>query len=79
MTPYIITQLQREATGEGNLLDLVFSSHQSLIKSNNNKPGIPDHDVTVTDSEIKPNYVKQAKHKSIGKQTGMLLEKECQN
>ena len=81
MTSHNLNQVQREATREGNLLDLVFSSNPSLFKSNTNIPGISDHDVIVTDSDIKPSYVKQQveKHTSIGKQTGIVLENRCQN
>ena len=36
------------------MLDLVFTSNPSLIKTSVSVPGISDHDIVITDMEIKP-------------------------
>ena len=36
--------------------DLVFTTNSSLIKPTASAPGISDHDMAITDSDIKPNY-----------------------
>ena len=58
-----LTQMQREPTRQGNMLDLVFTSNPSLVKSSNNVPGISDHEVIITDFDIKPQHSKQPKRK----------------
>ena len=44
-------------------LDLVFTNIPSLIKSSTNVPGISDHDILVTDSTIRPTYLKKKRRK----------------
>ena len=58
---YNLTQVHESPTREDNLLDLIFTSVPSLIKSSVNTPGISDHDIVVTDSITKPKcmYNKQ--------------------
>ena len=55
-TEFNLTQIHDKPTREENLLDLVFTTNPSLIKSTANAPGISDHDMVITDSDIKPNY-----------------------
>jgi hypothetical protein len=58
-----LTQIHETPTKEGNLLDLVFTTNPSLIRSSTNVPGISDHDMVVTDSYIKPYVVKKPSRK----------------
>ena len=55
-TEFNLTQIRDKPTREDNLLDLVFTTNSSLIKSTTNAPGISDHDMVITDMDIKPNY-----------------------
>ena len=48
------------------ILDLVFTTNPSLIKFSVSVPGISDHDIVVTDADIKPIYTRQ-KHKKVYK------------
>ena len=54
-----LTQVHEKPTREDNLLDLVFTTNPTLIKSSSNTPGISDHDIVVVDSDTKPFYSKQ--------------------
>ena len=54
-----LTQIHDQPTRNGKLLDLVFTSNPSLIKSSVSVPGISDHDIVVTDVDIKPVYSSQ--------------------
>ena len=54
-----LTQVHSQPTHQENILDLVFTDNPSLIKSSNSIPGISDHAMVVTDSNIKPTYNKQ--------------------
>ena len=58
-----LTQVHDKPTREDNLLDLVFTTNPSLIKSTANTPGISDHDIVVVDSDTKPYYAKQKPRK----------------
>ncbi|CAH1273930.1 Hypp5238 [Branchiostoma lanceolatum] len=59
-----ISQMQREPTRFGRLLDLFVTSKPSLVKSLATLPGIAyDHDVIVADSDIIPAYTKKAPRK----------------
>ena len=58
-----ITQVHSDSTRDDNLLDLMFTSNPSLVKSSTSIPGISDHDITITDLDIRPQYVKQKKRK----------------
>ena len=49
-------------TREGNLLDLVFVSNPTLVKSSVNVPGISDHDI-ITDFETKVHHQSNIKRK----------------
>jgi len=40
------------------ILDLIFTTNPSLIKSSFSIPGISDHDIVATDIETKPHYQK---------------------
>ena len=53
-----LTQIHEQPTRGENMLDLVFTSNASLMKSSSSVPGISDHDIVVTDLEIKPYYQK---------------------
>ena len=45
------------------MLDLVFTTNPTLVKSSSNAPGISDHDIVVVDSDTKPFYSKQKPRK----------------
>ena len=49
-----LSQLQREPTREGNILDLYCTNNPGLVKGMNTIPGISDDDMIVVDSVIKP-------------------------
>ncbi|WAR05575.1 hypothetical protein MAR_020944 [Mya arenaria] len=51
-----LTQVHTQPTREDNILDLVFTNNPSLTKSSISIPGISDHAMVVTDSDIKPFY-----------------------
>ena len=53
-----LTQVHDQPTRNGKLLDLVFTTNPSLIMSSVSIPGISDHDIVVTDADIKPIYTK---------------------
>ena len=46
-----LTQVHEKPTREDNLLDLVFTTNPTLIKSSSTTPGISDHDIVVVDSD----------------------------
>ena len=50
-------------TRQENVLDLVFTDNPSLIKNSQSIPGISDHAMVVTDSDVKPIYNKQKPRK----------------
>ena len=60
---YSITQLQRDPTREGALLDLIGTNKPGLVKSVNTIPGISDHDIIVLDVDLKAERTKKAPHK----------------
>ena len=45
-------------TRENNLLDLVFVSNPTLVKSSVNVPEISDHEIIITDFETKVHHQK---------------------
>ncbi|KAI8488562.1 hypothetical protein Bbelb_335910 [Branchiostoma belcheri] len=56
-----MSQMQREPTRFGRLLDLFVTSKPSLVKTLTTLPGIAyDHDVIVADCDIVPTYTKKA-------------------
>ncbi|CAC5416334.1 unnamed protein product [Mytilus coruscus] len=57
-TQFGLTQFHEEPTRESNLLDLVFTTNPSLMKTSTNIPGISDHAIIITDTDIKPFYSK---------------------
>ena len=58
-----LTQVHDQPTRNGKLLDLVFTTNPSLIKFSVSIPGISDHDIVVTDADIKPIYTRQKPRK----------------
>ena len=62
-TDFNLTQAYGQPTRENNLLDLIFTTNPSLIKSTTNAPGISDHDMVIVDSDTKPHYTKQRPRK----------------
>ena len=59
-----LSQLVTEPTYiEGNMLDLCFTSNNSLVTSTNIIPGVSDHDVVVVDTMIRPQYQRFKKRK----------------
>ena len=54
-----LAQIHRAPTRESRLLDLHCTDHPSLVKQSNSIPGISDHDVVLTDSNIRPVYAKK--------------------
>ncbi|CAC5403688.1 unnamed protein product [Mytilus coruscus] len=75
-TQFGFTQLHEEPTRESNLLDLVFTTNLSLMKTSTNIPGISDHAIIITqlitDTHIKPYYSKSIPRKvyTVQEQTG---------
>ena len=55
---FSMDKMQTKPTREENNLDLFFTNYPSLVNSCNVIPGISDHDVVVTDMELKPQYNK---------------------
>ena len=47
-----------QPTRGNKILDLIFITNPSLIKSSISIPGISDHDIVATDIETKPHYQK---------------------
>jgi hypothetical protein len=46
-----------------NTLDLVFTTHRSLVNKCKPRPGISDHDIVLVDTNIRINRTKQTKRK----------------
>jgi len=68
-----LTQVQKEPTRLGNILDLMCTNKPGLVKSVITIPGISDHEVVVTDSNLKPEYNLRKPHErstSTRRQTG---------
>ena len=51
-----LTQIHDSPTRENNLLDLVFVSNRTLVKSSVNVSGISDHEIIITDFETKVHH-----------------------
>ncbi|CAC5368405.1 unnamed protein product [Mytilus coruscus] len=60
---YNLTQIHTIPTREGNLLDLLFVTNPTLVKSSNNVPGISDYDIIITDLETKVHHQKSQPRK----------------
>jgi hypothetical protein len=58
-----LTQVHNQPTREGNLLDLVFVSNPTLVKSSTNVPGISDHDIIISDMETRVYHQKSKPRK----------------
>ena len=52
-------QMQLSPSRESNILDLYFTTYQSLVKSCYTVPGISDHHMVVVDCDVKPRYKKK--------------------
>ena len=63
MGTHNLCQIHETPTREGNLLDLVFVSNPTLVKSSVNVPGISDHDIIITDFETKVHHQSNIKRK----------------
>ena len=53
---FAISQVHMEPTRGKNNLDLFFTTNLSLLKNSTVVPGISDHDMVVTDCELRPIY-----------------------
>ena len=58
-----LTQVHDQPTRQENILDLVFTDNPSLVKHSQSIPGISDHAMVVTDSDVKSVYNKQKPRK----------------
>ena len=58
-----LTQIHDSPTRENNLLDLVFVSNPTLVKSSVNVPGISDHEIIIIDFETKVHHQKTTPRK----------------
>ena len=57
------TEVHESETREGKMLDLLFTTNPTLVKSSVSVPGISDHDMVVTDVDLKPQHVRQKPRK----------------
>ena len=58
-TSNLLTQIHDQPTRGSNILDAIFTSNASLVKSSSSIPGISDHDMVVADFDMKPHTAKQ--------------------
>ena len=58
---YSLTQIHQESTRVDNILDLVITSNPSLLISSKSAPGISDHDLVISDFNIKIEYLQTPK------------------
>ena len=58
-----LTQVHHQPTRNNNILDLVFTTNPSLVKTPSSIPGISDHAMIVTDIDIIPHYKRQKTRK----------------
>lgn len=58
-----LTQIHNSPTRENNILDLVFTTNPTLIKSSISIPGISDHEAILTDVDIIPKLSKKKQRK----------------
>ena len=63
MSFHNLTQVHNQPTREGNLLDLVFVSNPTLVKSSTNVPGISDHDIIITHMKTRVHHQKSQPRK----------------
>ena len=62
-TSNLLTQIHDQPTRGPNILDIIFTSNASLVKSSSSIPGISDHYMVVADFDIKPHTTKQKPRK----------------
>ena len=62
-TSNLLTQIHDQPPRGPNILDIIFTSNSSLVKSPSSIPGISDHDMVVADFDIKPHTTKQKPRK----------------
>ncbi len=76
---YDLTQVQREPTREGKVLDLFCTNKPSLVKSMHTLPGISDHNIILADCELKPVINKKPPRKiqSWSKANWSKIREEC--
>lgn len=55
----LLTQIHQQPTREKNILDLIFTTNPSLVKSSTSVPGISDHHVVVADFDTHPQRVRE--------------------
>jgi len=58
-----LTQIQKDPTRLDNVLDLYCTNKPGLVKSNTTIPGISDHEIIVTDSNLRPEFQKKTPRK----------------
>ena len=63
MAHFHIEQMQRQPTRLDNTLDIWLTNKPSLVRQCNSIPGISDHDIVLTDSDLKDKITKKAPHK----------------
>ena len=77
---FAISQVQMEPTRGENNLDLFFTTNPSLVKNSTVVPGISDHDMVVTDCELRPIYNRPKPRKTNSlKLTGIKLSVQLKN
>ena len=54
-----VSQMQREPTREGRVLDLFCTNNPLMVKVMSTIPGISDHDAIVADCDIRPTFCKE--------------------
>jgi hypothetical protein len=54
-----LTQIHGDATRQGNMLDLIFTSNPTLAKFSVSIPGISDHEAVIADFDTHPIRVKE--------------------
>ncbi|XP_021351587.1 uncharacterized protein LOC110449208 [Mizuhopecten yessoensis] len=60
---FSLTNVQKQPSRNGNVLDLYITSNPSLVKHVQTIPGISDHDMVTIDEDIKPVYHKKMPRK----------------
>lgn len=50
-----LTQMLMESTQQGNILDLLFTSHPDLVDKVYTAPGMRDHDAVICDINLRAN------------------------
>jgi len=58
-----LTQVHHTPTRGPNILDLIFSSNPTLVKSSVSIPGVSDHEAVVADLDVKPQKTHQKPRK----------------